>query len=81
MNKTFTVPVIDMKATGRNIADLRERSGLSVRELQTMLGFATPQAIYRWQRGETLPSLDSFAMLASVLRTSMDDIVIFRDQN
>ena len=43
-----------------------------------MLGFATPQAIYRWQRGETMPSLDSFAMLAVALRTSMDNIVIFR---
>lgn len=78
MNTAFTLPVIDMKATGKNIAALREKSGLSVRELQMMLGFATPQAIYRWQRGETMPSLDSFAMLAAALRTSMDNIVIFR---
>ena len=80
MNNTFIVPVIDMEATGRNIANLRERSGLSVRELQTMLGFATPQAIYRWQRGETMPSLDSFAMLAVALKTSMDSIVVFKNQ-
>ena len=37
------VPVVDMKRTGQNIASLRAQKGISVRELQRMLGFATPQ--------------------------------------
>ena len=41
------IPVVDMKRTGQNICVLREQQGLSVKELQNLLGFATPQAIYK----------------------------------
>ncbi len=43
------LPVIDMVRTGQNIATLRKQAGLSVRDLQDVFGFATPQAIYKWQ--------------------------------
>ena len=33
------VPVVDMKLTGQNIASLRTQRGISVRDLQHMLGF------------------------------------------
>ena len=42
-------PTINLIKTGENILALREKKGLSVRALQQMLGFATPQAIYKWQ--------------------------------
>ena len=73
------VPVVDLKLTGQNIAVLRKQSGISVRELQAMLGFATPQAIYKWQRGVTLPTLDNLVVLASVFGTTMDAIVVRSD--
>ncbi len=41
------VPVIDMIKTGQNISRLRKQAGLSVRDLQDIFGFATPQAIYK----------------------------------
>ena len=41
-------PFVDMKLTGQNITALREQRGLSVRDLQDLLGFATPQSIYKW---------------------------------
>lgn len=69
------VPVVDLKLTGQNIAVLRKQSGISVRELQTMLGFATPQAIYKWQRGETLPTVENLAALACILGVTIDAIV------
>lgn len=69
------VPVVDMKETGRNIADLRTARGISVRELQRMLGFATPQAIYKWQRGETLPSIENLVALACILSVSIEEIL------
>ena len=58
------VPVVDMKLTGQNIASLRTQRGISVRDLQLMLGFTTPQSIYKWQRGETLPTIENLAALA-----------------
>ena len=69
------VPVVDMKLTGQNIASLRVKRGISVREMQQLLGFTTPQSIYKWQRGETLPSLENLAALAYILDVAMDDIL------
>ena len=54
MNK---MPVIDMTATGRKIRDLRVAAGISVGDLQAALGFANPQSIYKWQRGDGMPSM------------------------
>ena len=69
------VPVVDMKRTGQNIASLRARRGLSVRDLQSLLGFTTPQSIYKWQRGETLPTLENLAALACILGVPMETIL------
>lgn len=74
---TVPLPGIDMTATGRNIEFLRKVSGYSVRELQTILGFASPQAIYKWQRGECLPSLDSMTVLSRVLGRPIEDFIIY----
>ena len=69
------VPVVDMKLTGQNIASLRAQRGISVRDLQLMLGFSTPQSIYKWQRGETLPTIENLAALACILEVTIDAIV------
>ncbi len=70
------VPVIDMIKTGQNISRLRKQAGLSVRDLQDIFGFATPQAIYKWQQGAALPTIDNLVVLAAVLQVRMDDILV-----
>ena len=72
-------PVIDMTATGRNIVRLRKQAGLSVRNLQDAFGFGNPQAIYKWQRGQAMPTLDNMVILAAVLGVGIDDIIICDD--
>ena len=69
------VPVVDMKQTGQKIVSLRTQRGISVRDLQAMLGFSGPQSIYKWQRGETLPTIENLAALACILGVSMDVIL------
>lgn len=69
-------PTIDLVGTGRRIESLRRARGLSVRELQTYFGFASPQAIYKWQWGESLPSVDNLLALARILRVPMDDLLV-----
>lgn len=73
------IPVIDMARTGANITKIRSEAGISVKQLQAILGFATPQAIYKWQQGKTLPTIDNLAVLASVCGVRMDDVIVFRD--
>ncbi len=71
------IPVIDMTATGANIARLRRGAGLTVRDLQDIFGFSTPQAIYKWQKGTALPTVDNLAVLAAVFGVKIDDILVF----
>ncbi len=68
-------PSIDMVATGQNIVRLRKAAGLSVKDLQDIFGFATPQAIYKWQRGTAMPTIDNLVALAIVFQVKMDDII------
>lgn len=72
----FTIPAINMAATGRNITKLRETAGLTVKELQEIFGFATPQAIYKWQHGTAMPTIDNLVVLAAVLDVPMDAIIV-----
>ncbi len=71
-----TIPAIDMEATGENIVKLRKEAGLTVRDLQEMFGFATPQAIYKWQHGTAMPTIDNLVILAVVFNVAIDDIII-----
>ena len=73
---TQNIPAIDMVATGQRITDLRVAAGMSVRDLQDVFGFATPQAIYKWQHGTAMPTLDNLVVLAAVLGVAMDDIIV-----
>lgn len=70
------IPTIDMVKTGQNIVKLRKQAGLSVKELQDIFGFATPQAIYKWQQGATIPSVDNLIVLASIFRVQVEDILV-----
>ena len=73
------LPSIDLTATGIRIMQLRERTGLSVQDLQDIFGFTTPQAIYKWQRGTAMPTLDNMAVLAAVFGVMIDDILVFEN--
>ena len=72
------IPVIDMAATGMNITRLRVNAGMTVRDLQEVFGFTTPQAIYKWQRGTALPTVDNLVVLAAVFGVRIEDILIFQ---
>ena len=73
-------PVIDLPHTGLNIQRLRKAAGVTVRELQTYFGFEYPQAIYKWQHGECLPTVDNLLALARLLQVSMEDLLVYEDQ-
>ena len=69
-------PVIDPIATGKNISSLRKEKGLSVKDLQEYFGFEEPQALYRWQYGKTLPSVDNLYALSALLDVPMERILV-----
>lgn len=71
---------IDKKATGRNILRLRRAKGLSVADLQQYFGFDAPQAIYKWQKGQTIPSTDNLLALSRLLDVPMENILAVRSE-
>ncbi len=71
-----TFPIIDVQATGANILRLRKLNGLSVKDLQVYFGFEGPQAIYKWQWGQCLPSVDNLFALSKLFNTSIDEILV-----
>lgn len=76
----MNIPTIDMVGTGLNIMRLRELNGLSVKEIQDIFGFTTPQAIYKWQHGTALPTVDNLVVLAAVFHVHIDDILVMENE-
>ncbi|MBP5493336.1 MAG: helix-turn-helix transcriptional regulator [Clostridiales bacterium] len=70
------LPIINMEETGSNIVRLRENAGLSVRDLQDIFGFATPQAIYKWQRGVSMPTIDNLVVLSVTFQVPIERILV-----
>lgn len=72
----FTMPTIDMVATGKNIVRLREATGMTVKDIQDIFGIATPQTIYKWQHGTALPSIDNLVVLVAIFDVTVDQILV-----
>ena len=69
----MNIPPIDLAQTGANIANLRKAAGLTDHDLQMVFGFNSPQAIYKWQNGTALPTVDNLIVLAALLNVRIDD--------
>ena len=72
----LNIPTVDLVATGKNIEKLRKEAGLSVKDLQNIFGFGTPQAIYKWQHGTALPTVDNLVLLSAIFKVSIDEILV-----
>ena len=68
-------PVLDAKATGARIRELRKERHLKVDDIARFMGFESSQAIYKWQRGDSLPNIDNLYALSKLFGTSVDDIL------
>ena len=70
------VPVINVEKTGANLKQLRQEKYLTVKDIQKELGLAYVGGIYRWERGEILPSIDNLIILANIYGVNIDDILV-----
>ena len=70
------MPIIDVAATGANIKSMMRTKGFKVADVQARCGFNTPQAIYKWMRGETIPSVDNLVILSELFNTAIDEILV-----
>ena len=66
---------IDAVATGKRIQELRKQKGLRVVDISDYMGFYEPQAVYKWMRGESLPTLQNMFCLSQLFGIPMEDII------
>ena len=66
--------MIDFVRVGERIAELRRQAGLSQEELAAEL-FMTRQAISKWERGASAPSIDHILQMARRFNTSFERIL------
>lgn len=71
----MTIPVINLPMTGAKINLLRKKANISVKEIQEVFGFESPQAIYKWIHGKNLPTVDNLIILAKIFNVTVDDIL------
>ena len=69
------IPVINLPMTGAKINLLRKKANISVKEIQEVFGFESPQAIYKWIHGRNLPTVDNLIILAEIFNVTVDYIL------
>ena len=72
----YKYPSIDLVKTGNNITKLMKEKNIKVSDLQEAFGFEYPQAIYKWRRGECLPTIDNLIVLSSIFGVPIDRIIV-----
>ncbi len=65
---------INMKATGNKIKELRNTKHLKVSELAEIMN-SSENTIFKWQRGDCLPTIDNLVVLSILFETPMDEII------
>ena len=67
---------VNMKKTGANIKNMMKARNIKATDIQEMCGFGTPQAVFKWMRGDCMPTIDNMIIIADMFGCTMDDIVV-----
>ena len=79
MKVKFVYPVIQLPETGRRLKDIRLLRGLSVNQVSELLGGISVQAVYKWERGESIPSTDNLVALSRLYRVNMEALLVYKE--
>ena len=74
-DKKWKIVELDKVATGVRIKTLMEERHISIRDVSNTLNVSF-QAVYRWQKGETLPTISNMYILEQLLCTDVDDMLV-----
>lgn len=80
ISPNFSIPLIDVPATSKNLKNLRESHNFTVAQVQKLLGMENPQSIYNWENSESkyLPRLDNLVFLAKLYEVSIDELLVIK---
>ena len=66
---------INLEATGKRMEELLKASGISAIDLAKRLGVSN-QAVYKWLKGKSLPTLDNMYQISQICKVPIDDIIV-----
>lgn len=69
-------PVIDIARTGQNIKRIMQNKGFAVKDVQAFLELSTPQGIYHWFYGKSLPTVDNLYALSELFQIPVDAMLV-----
>lgn len=72
------LPKIDMDRTGARLKIARLSRGLAVKDVQKVIGLTSPQAIYKWESGKSMPTIDNLVILAWLYKVRLDDLIVIK---
>lgn len=72
--------VIDMERTGQAIQRYAKKYRYTVKDIQHYLGLSCPQPIYRWYKGNILPSVDNLLKLSELFHVHMEDLLARKNE-
>ena len=78
MMAKFFFPCIDMEAFGKKFRELRRERNFSVKFIQEYFGFAAPQAVYKRQKGQAIPSTDHLLALSILFDVPMEELLVYK---
>lgn len=80
MENKYKIVVLDTVATGLRIKSLMDERNISIKDVSSIMKLSF-QAVYRWQKGETLPTISNMYILGQLLGMDVDDILVAKEQH
>ena len=69
---------IDCVASGKKLKSLVHLSQYKTKDIVEITG-VSPQAVYKWYRGESLPSLENYLILSNLLHVSVNELLVYQE--
>lgn len=71
-------PVLDTREVAANLKRMRKERSITVMQVAEFMGFTSPQAVYKWERGDCMPTLDNIFALSRLFDTTIDILITAR---
>lgn len=71
---------IDQQRTGQKLKIMMKLAGYDVKYIQEYLNLSCPQPVYRWFKGQILPSVEKLCALSSLLGVHMEELLVLQGQ-
>jgi transcriptional regulator with XRE-family HTH domain len=65
--------------TGALLKNKTKEYNMTVKELQDYLKLSCPQPIYRWYKGQVLPSVDNLYLLSRLFDVHMEELLVINE--